>query len=149
MICNIVLFLFTCLVLVTDGFPRETLYIVFTLWTFLTLILNLVVIASIGAGDGWLGLNKKRKGLAEQKQTADLSSTSAILRIVAIISNIVFLGFHCWSFVDQYPHPEEEGFIAYLVLVAVTPILSLVVLCRSRAGGDWLGIHQKRIASEE
>ena len=133
-ICNIVLFLFTCLVFVTDGPPRGAVYIVITLWTFLTLILNTVVISRIGAGDGWLRFHEKRKALEEQKETDDRSSTSAIMRIVAIICNFVFLGFHCWAFVDQYPHPQEDGFIAFVVLMALTPILSLVVLFHSRAG---------------
>ena len=125
-ICNIVLFLFVCLVLVIDGPPRGAVYIVITLWTFLTLILNTVVISRIGAGDGWLGLNMKKKVLGEQKKTDDLSSTGSIMRIVAIICNIVFLGFHCWAFVDQYPHPRQDGVIAYAVLIVLTPILSVV-----------------------
>ena len=131
-ICNIILFLFTSLVLVTDGPPTETIYIVFTLWTFLTLILNTVVISRIGVGDGWLGLNKKEKVLEEQKKTDEPSYKVTFLRIVAIICNIVFLGFHCWAFVDQYPHPEEDGFIAFVVLMVLTSILSLVVLIRGK-----------------
>ena len=131
-ICNIILFLFTCLVLVTDGPPTETIYIVFTLWTFLTLILNTVVISRIWVGYDWLGLNKKEKVLKEQKKTNEFSYVGTSLRIVAIFSNIIFLGIHSWAFVDQYPHPEENGFIAFVVLIVLTPILSLVVLIRSK-----------------
>ena len=131
-ICNIILFLFTCLVLVTDGPPTETIYIVFTLWTFLTLILNTVVISGIRAGNGWVGLNQKEKVLKEQKKTNKFSYVGTSLRIVAIFSNIIFLGIHSWAFVDQYPHPEEDGFIAFVVLIVLTPILSLVVLIRSK-----------------
>jgi formate hydrogenlyase subunit 3/multisubunit Na+/H+ antiporter MnhD subunit len=141
-LCNIVLFLFICLVLVTDGLPKETVYIVSTLWTFLTLILNSVVISRIGARDGWLRLHRKRNASEEQKKTDDLSPTGTIMRIVAIICNIVFLGFHYWAFVDQYPHPKEDGFIAFVVLMMLTPILSLMVLFRS---GQWLvgSSHEK------
>ena len=131
-ICNIILFLFTCFVLVTDGPPTETIYIVFTLWTFLTLILNTVMISGIRVGNGWVGLNQKEKVLKEQKKTNEFSYVSTSLRIVAIFSNIIFLGIHSWAFVDQYPHPEEDGFIAFVALMVLTPILSLVVLIRSK-----------------
>jgi formate hydrogenlyase subunit 3/multisubunit Na+/H+ antiporter MnhD subunit len=148
-ICNIVLFGFTCLVLLVDGPPKGASYIVFTLWLLLTLILSSVVISRGGASDGWLGLPMKRKALEEQKKTDDLSSTSTVIRIVAIICNIVLLGFTCWAFVDQYPHPEEDGLVAFTVLMVLTPILSLVVLFRGGAGHGWLGPHRKRKASEE
>ena len=129
-ICNIILFLFTCLVLVTDGPPTKTIYLVLTLWTFLTLILNTFIISRIGVGNRWLGLNKKEKVLEGSKQTEEPCYTNTIIRIAGIICNIVFLVFHCWAFVDQYPHPDEDGFIAFVVLIALTPILSLVVLIR-------------------
>jgi len=131
-ICNIMLFLFTCFVLVTDGPPTETIYIVITLWTFLTLILNTVVISGIRVGNGWVSLNQKEKVLKEQKKTNEFSSVGTSLRIVAIFNNIIFLGIHSWAFVDLYPHPEEDGFIAFVALMVLTPILSLVVLIRSK-----------------
>lgn len=49
----------------------------------------------------------------------------AIIKIVAIICDIVLIGFVCWALVDQYPHPKEGGFIAYAVLIVLTPILSV------------------------
>ena len=148
-ICNIVLFAFTCLVLVTDGPPKGASYIVFTLWLLLTLILSSVVISRSGARDSWLGLQMKRKALEEQEKAVDLSSTSTVMRVVAIICNIILLGFTCWAFVDQYPHPEEDGVIAFAVLMVLTPILSLVVLFRNGAKDSWLGLHIKRKALEE
>jgi NADH:ubiquinone oxidoreductase subunit 4 (subunit M) len=135
-ICNVVLFGFTCLVLVIDGFPKEVSYIVFTLWSVLTLILSAVVIFRWG-NDGWLGFSMERKALEEQKKTDDLASAST-MRIVAIISNIVFFGFVCWALVDQYPHPEEDGVIAFTLLMVLTPLLNLVVLFRSGVGDGWL-----------
>jgi hypothetical protein len=65
------------------------------------------------------------------------------MKIVAIICNIVFFGFVCWALVDQYPHPEEDGVIAFAVLMVLTPILSLVVLFRSGVSDGWLGLHMK------
>jgi hypothetical protein len=84
-ICNIVLFVFHCFVLSTDGFPKEVSYIIFNLWSLLTMIISVVVILRFG--------------------------TSNIMRIVAIICNIVFFGFVCWALIDQYPHPKESGVI--------------------------------------
>ena len=109
-ICNIVLLGFTCFVLATDGLPKEATYIVFTIWMFLTLILSAAVISRGGA--------------------------SHVMRIAAIVSNVVLLGFICWSLVDQYPHPKEAGFIPYVILLLLTPILNLVVpfLRRARDG---------------
>jgi hypothetical protein len=147
-ICNIVLFAFTCLVLVTDGPPKGASYILFTLWLLLTLILNSVVISRSGASDGWLGLHMNRKTL-EGKKIDDLSSTSIVMRVVAIICNIILLGFTCWAFVDQYPHPEEDGVITFAVLMVLTPILSLVVLFRNGESDGWLGLHMKRKALEK
>ena len=61
-------------------------------------------------------------------QTDDLSSTRTVMQIGLIVWNIVLLGFICWAFVDQYPHPQEEGFIAYVLIMVLTPILSIVAL---------------------
>jgi uncharacterized membrane protein len=109
-ICNIVLFVFHCFVLLTDGFPREAGYIVFTLWSFFTMILSAVLI--------W-------------RMRTNSSSPGQKMRIVAIICNIIFLGFVCWALVDQYPHPKEGGLIAMVVLMFLTPILNVVVLLRN------------------
>jgi multidrug transporter EmrE-like cation transporter len=101
--CNMILFGFTCLVLVTDGLPVDTSYLVFTVWMLLTLVLTPVVI---------------------------FRSSHSAVRIVALVCNIVVIGFVIWALIDQYPHPREEGFIAYLVLTVVTPVLNLVTLFR-------------------
>lgn len=101
-ICNIILFGFICLVLVSEGPSKEAIYTVFTIWWLLTLIISAVVISRSGA--------------------------SRIIRDVAIICNIVFLGFIGWALVDQYPHPNEPGFIPFVILMVLTPILNLVVL---------------------
>ena len=101
-IVNIVLLGFTCLVLATDGLPKEVTYIVFTIWIFLTLILSAAVISRSGV--------------------------SRVMRIAAIVSYIFLLGFVCWSLVDQYPHPKEAGFIPFVILSLLTPVLNLLVL---------------------
>ena len=127
-ICNIIWFGFTCIVLVTDGIPKEAAYLVFTLLMLLIPILNVVVLLGSGAGKGWLGLHMKRKALDDKSKSTGLTSMSNGMRIGSIIWNIVLLGFICWALIDQYPHPEEDGFIAYTLLTLLTPILSVVVL---------------------
>jgi len=148
-LCNIVLFGFTCFVLVTDGTPKEASYIVFTLLVVLIPILNVVVLFRSRADDGWVGPHMKEKALETQPKTDAISSRSTAIERVAVICNIILLGFACWAFVDQYPHPEEDGVIAFAVLMVLTPILSLVVLFRNGAKDSWLGLHIKRKALEE
>ncbi len=75
-------------------------------------------------------------------------SRRIIMKIVAIICNIVLLGFVCWAIVDQYPHPEEDGVIPFAVLTVMTPILTLVALIRS-GGSSWLGYHLRDRVQEE
>jgi hypothetical protein len=65
------------------------------------------------------------------------------MKIVAIICNIVLLGFVCWALVDQYLHPKEDGVVAFAVLMGSTPILSLVALLRDGSSNGWQGFQMK------
>lgn len=148
-ICNVVSFGFTCLVLVTDGPPKEAVYIFFSLLHLLTPLLTLVVIFRSGTSDGWLGFQMTKKGLKEQRTIENPSSMSTTMNIVAIICNIALLGFICWALASQPPHPEEEGFVAFVLVSVLTPILSVVAILHSGASDGWLGLHMKRKALEE
>jgi hypothetical protein len=148
-ICNVIWFGFTCLVLVTDGLPKEAGYIFISLLHLLTPLLTLVVLFRSGASDGWLGLRMKRKAFEEQRKIDKPSSVSTFTKIVAIICNVALLGFICWALLSQPPHPEEEGFVAFVVVSVVTPILSVVVLFRGGASDGWPSLHMKRNALEE
>jgi hypothetical protein len=106
-ICNIVLFGFICLVLLTDGPPVGPYYILFTFWSLFTLIVNSTLLLC--------------------------KSPNAVLKTCGILCNILFLAFAFCAYWDQYPHPQEEGFIAFTVLMAVTPALNLAVLSRRRS----------------
>jgi hypothetical protein len=103
-LCNVVLFTFTCFVLATDGAPTKAAYIIFTLVLMMTPVLTVIVLARRAAGDG--------------------------ARRAAAICNVLSLGFLCWALVDQYPHPSEPGFIEYVVVLVLTPLLSAVALLR-------------------
>ncbi len=108
-VCNVVLFLFTCMVLVTDGMAKDAIYVVFTFLLLLMPVVNVAVLLR-GAGAAWL-----RPG--------------------AVIGNILLVASTVLAIVDQYPHPNEEGFVAYLVVLLLTPILSALVLLRGGRSG--------------
>ncbi len=133
-ICNIVLFGFTCMVIATDGFPEAALYIVFTLWTLATLGLTALIISRIGASEGWQVSRAQGENRERQPGVGRPHPVNTIIRIAAIVCNIVFLAFVCWAIVDQYPHPDEEGIIAFTALMVLTPILSLLVLFKGLSG---------------
>ena len=108
-LCNIVLLGFTFFVLAIEGAPKDAAYILFTLLLMLIPIFTVFALIRARASHG---------------------SITRIERLAAI-SNIILLGFIAWALVDQYPHPEEEGVLAFAVLTVLTPILSAVVLsCR-------------------
>ena len=124
---NIVLVVFTCLVLITDGLSKEVGYILLTLLLLFVPIFNLIIIFSSRANNDWLNFHLKRKAAEGRIKTDDTSIRRPVLKIIAIICNIVLLGFFCYVFVNQYSqHPKESGLILYAVIVFLTPILSLV-----------------------
>jgi hypothetical protein len=105
-LCNVVLFTFTCFVLATDGGPTKAVYIIFTLMLLMTPVLTVFVLARRAAGDG--------------------------ARRAAATCNVLLLVLVCWVLVDQYPHPSEPGFNEYVVAVVVTPLINAVVLLRGK-----------------
>jgi hypothetical protein len=109
-ICNAVLFAFLCFVLLTDGFPVAIAYIIFTLLSLITPVLNALVIWKSGTG-----------------------SRGHKMRLATIACNVVLLGFICWAFVDQYPHPDEQGLLAFEIVMVSVPIISVTMLLRAEA----------------
>ena len=105
-VCNVVLFAFTCLVLATDGGPTKAAYVVFTLVLLITPVLTVSVLARRAAGDG--------------------------IRRTAAGCNVLPLAFVCWAFVDQYPHRSDPGLIEYVVTAVLTPLVSAAALLRGK-----------------
>jgi hypothetical protein len=145
-LCNIVWFGFVCLVLVTDGPPEGASYVVLTLLSLLTPLLTVVAVFRSGAGDGWLGLHMRRKAFGEQGKIQKRSSMSSVINILAVACNLALFGHLCWAFVSQYPHPKEEGYVAFVLLAVLTPLLSVVVLIR---GGRNDGRQDTQIEGKE
>lgn len=128
-ILNIVLFGFTCLVLITDGVSREFSYNIFALLLLLVPILNVAVFSQRGVGGSWFGFHPTSKESGVRKMVGP--SIGTVMKKAAIVSNIVLFGFACWAIMSQYPHhPKEEGLIEFTVMVLLTPILSTLVLFR-------------------
>jgi len=105
-LCNVVLFTFTCFVIATDGAPTKAVYVILALMLLMTPVVTVFVLARRAEGDG---------------------APRAAMRC-----NILLLAFVCWALVDQYPHPSDPGFIEFVVVTAVTPLLSAVALRRSK-----------------
>ncbi len=58
-----------------------------------------------------------------------LPSPGRLVKLVALVGNIVWLGLGCWLFMYRYPsHPKEEGLIEFVVLTGLTPLLSAVAI---------------------
>lgn len=112
---NVILFAFTCLVLVTDGPPTDAAYMIFSTMLLLVPILTVLVIL--------------------RKEDADGPDVrGVVLQRLAAVCNVLQLAASAWAIVDQYPHPEEQGVVAFTVVVVLTPILSVIVLLRTRPG---------------
>ena len=107
-ICNVILFGFTGLVLATDGPPQGAAYVALTLLALLVpLFTSLLLLRSSGG---------------------------AFPRGVALLGNIALLGFALWAIVSQFPHPEEEGVVAYTMLIVLAPLLGALALFRAGRG---------------
>jgi len=128
--CNVVLLLFSLFVLATDGLPEQAAYVALTL--LLLLVPTFTVFALVRRGAGGSGPLLPGAGETRQSQPATdaVLSGTAVLARAAVVANLVLLAAVCWALVDQYPHPEEEGFVAYAVLTVLTPVLSAIVVAR-------------------
>ncbi len=102
-ICNVVFWGFLCVVTLTDGPPKGA-DIIWSVVPFLMPMLNVAVVRV-------------------------LSSPSRVLKHVAMVGNIVWLGLASWRIIqDLSSHPKEEGLLEFVVLLALTPLLSAVAI---------------------
>jgi hypothetical protein len=66
-----------------------------------------------------------------------LSCPSRVLRIMGSTGNMLWFGLACWIIMERYPsHPAEEGLIEYVVLMALTPLLSAVAIYLHRGASE-------------
>ena len=95
-------------------------------------ILNVVVLARSRKSAGQLNDHVKMRASEEQNKIGGSSSASTAMTRMAIVGNVVLLGFVCWAIISQYPHPEEPGVLEYTILAILAPILSVVAIVRNR-----------------
>jgi hypothetical protein len=102
-LCNAICWGFVCMVLTTDG-PPQGGDIYFALLPLVMPAFNVVVLRI-------------------------LRSPGRTVSLVAMAGNFLWLAVACWLIIDRYPsHPEEEGLLAYVLFLALTPLLSMVAL---------------------
>ncbi len=118
--CNVVLFAFTCLVIVTDGAPTQAPYVAFTLLMLLVPVFTVVAIVRRGAGAAWTRV-----------PAAGVPAGAALERAAAAV-NLLLLACVVAAVAAQYPHPKEEGVVAFVTLALATPVVSAVALRRRR-----------------
>jgi hypothetical protein len=107
---NVVAFVFTAWVTVTDGFPDRAIYIIFLLGHLVVPAFTVFVLS---------------------RERADGGAITELERPAAL-ANLALLAAIAWALVEQYPHPREEGFVWYVSVVILVPILNIVVLLRRR-----------------
>ena len=118
LVLNVALVGFTCLVLATDGASREVPYVVLT-------VLLLLVPTSSSA----LLVRGRRH------QSEPVSEPSPAMRragVIGVLCNLWLLATACWAIYDQFPHPDEPGFLPYLAVVLLAPVFSIVALLAGR-----------------
>ena len=102
-VVNVFFWLLFCTVMVTDG-PPTGADILISLVAFVMPILNVLVIRF-------------------------LPSPGRGMRLVALVANIAWLALICWLIGSRYPsHPQEEGLLLYVAVMALTPVVSAVAL---------------------
>jgi len=129
-ICSIILFGFTCLVLLTDGVSTKTAYLVFTILLLLVPAVSVAAFFRNREIRDWFGFHWKRGRRGEEGRGGSASFAAVLLPVIVLAGNLALLAFSVWAFISQYPHPREEGFVAYMVFVFLTPVLTSVVMVR-------------------
>lgn len=132
-IFNVSLAGYTCFVLLTEGMPKNVAYFLFTLFLLLVPVLNLCMILIGARSKGWFSFNIGGKESEEEDIPEEKYTSGKILKTTAIISNIVLVGLSCLAFIDQYPHPKEDGLVVFIVLLLFTPVVSLLMILRNGA----------------
>ncbi len=109
-VCNVVLFGFSGMVVMTDGAPTEAPYIALTLTLLLVPAFTAVVLLHGGL------------------RPAGAPAGSAGLERAAAIANAALLAGVGAALATQPPHPQEEGYAAFVALALATPIASEAAL---------------------
>jgi hypothetical protein len=127
-ICNIVLLGLACLGLLTNGISQN---VVFTFLLLLIPVLNIVLMFGSRVNYSRLMFNVKIKASEKKEEVDNLSSFYLFMKIVAIVLNVVLIGFVCWIYVIQHLVGSLNLFFALFVIL--TPVLSVITITISSA----------------
>ncbi len=112
---NVVLLAVNCLAVYTEGLPAEAFYRIFTFVALLVPVLTLAVLLTSRRAEA-------PRGPRDERPKRPLTHG------VAIRANLVLLAFTCWAAVAQYPYAEGNSIIPFVVLMIVTPIVTIAAL---------------------
>jgi ABC-type phosphate transport system permease subunit len=130
-ICNVVLFGFSCFIHFTQEPSIGIGYMILGLLLLLVPILNVMVIFRNQIKNGWSGLHMRSNLSDERRESNNLSSVDSVVKIGAIIFNIALLSFALWAIISQNPHSREPGVYIFALLVLLTPVLNLMTIAQS------------------
>ena len=114
--CSIVLFVITGLIILTGGVPSEGRYLALTLPVLSVPLLSVVVLG--------------RAQPARQRPSTDAYGSSRVAKRAAVFGNLALFGASCWASVAQYPYPEGNSVIPFVLLAIGAPLLNLTALLR-------------------
>jgi hypothetical protein len=106
-LANIVLFVLTCGIVVTEGLPERPSYVAFTL---------LMLLVPVGAVFGLT-----RRGPADRP----------VVRSAAAVGCLALAAAVAWALVAQFPYPEGPAVVPFGVLALFAPIAGLAALRRA------------------
>jgi hypothetical protein len=127
-VCNVVLFALTRVIVVTEGMPSDARYLVLTFLVLLVPPLTAVLLVG--------------EYLAAQTPSTDGGGSSAIslTQGAGVLCNVVLFRASCWAGVAQYPYSEGNSVIPFAAVTIGTPILSLAALL----GGGRKAMEERR-----
>ncbi len=110
-VLDLVLAAFTALVIAGEGMPGEPVWFAFT-------VLAVVIPLASAVALWWIRARPSARASAIEQATS--------------ISNALLLAGACWAVVRTWPHPPEDGVVAYAVLLLAAPVATLAALVRGR-----------------
>jgi len=114
-VLNVIMVLFTLMVFVTDGLATKPLYLLFSILLVLVPVINIVVFAG------------RRKPSPAGEAAPALRARNPV-----IIANLVLVAAVIWVLIQQGPHPQEPGYVEYVILLFLAPIFSLLTILRQK-----------------
>ena len=124
---DFVLLAFMGFVLFTDGTPSDPMYTFITIFSVFTLIYSSVILLLSKAKKcRFPEFRWKETGV--ESRAGQASHIYKNSEIIAFVCNVFFFGFVCWALLNQGPHPEESGIVAFAVMMITAPVLNLLAL---------------------